>query len=64
MNGNVGVILSLSLSLPAGVIPDDHSHSIAPARSHALSNADVIFLVGAHLNWMLHFGLPPRFKVR
>ena len=28
----------------------------------ALSEADVIFLFGARLNWILHFGKPPRFK--
>lgn len=44
-----------------GVIPDDHPLSVAPARSHALQNADVVFLIGARLNWILHFGLPPRF---
>ena len=45
-----------------GVIPDDHPLSTAAARSHALRNADLVFLVGARLNWILHFGLPPRFK--
>ncbi len=45
-----------------GVVPDDHELSIAPARSHALQNADVVFLIGARLNWILHFGLPPRFN--
>ena len=45
-----------------GVIPDDHPLSIAPARSHALGNADVVLLIGARLNWILHFGLPPRFQ--
>lgn len=44
-----------------GVVPDDHPQSIAPARSHALQNADLILLMGARLNWILHFGLPPRF---
>ncbi len=44
-----------------GVVPDDHPLSIAPARSHALRNADVILLIGARLNWILHFGSPPRF---
>ena len=44
-----------------GVVPDDHQQSIAPARSHALQNADVILLMGARLNWILHFGMPPRF---
>jgi 2-hydroxyacyl-CoA lyase 1 len=44
-----------------GVVSDEHRLSIAPARSFALENADVVFLVGARLNWILHFGLPPRF---
>jgi 2-hydroxyacyl-CoA lyase 1 len=44
-----------------GVVPDDHPLSVAPARSYALQNADVLFLMGARLNWILHFGLPPRF---
>jgi 2-hydroxyacyl-CoA lyase 1 len=44
-----------------GVVPDDHPLSVAPARSHALQNADVVVLMGARLNWIMHFGLPPRF---
>jgi 2-hydroxyacyl-CoA lyase 1 len=27
-----------------------------------LLNADLVFLVGARLNWIMHFGLPPRFS--
>jgi 2-hydroxyacyl-CoA lyase 1 len=30
--------------------------------SRALLKADVILLLGARLNWILHFGLPPRFN--
>jgi 2-hydroxyacyl-CoA lyase 1 len=45
-----------------GVVPDDHRLSIAPARSDALKNADVVLLLGARLNWILHFGQPPRFR--
>jgi len=45
-----------------GLLPDDHELCIAPARSRALQQADVILLLGARLNWMLHFGAPPRFK--
>ena len=33
-----------------GVLPDDHPLSVAPARSHALQNADVVLLIGARLN--------------
>src|SRR5262249_42171587 len=32
------------------------------ARSHALQNADVVLLMGARLNWIMHFGLPPRYN--
>lgn len=28
----------------------------------ALQHADVIILLGARLNWILHFGLPPRYR--
>jgi 2-hydroxyacyl-CoA lyase 1 len=42
-------------------MPDKHPLSVGAARSHALQNADVIFLLGARLNWIMHFGLPPRF---
>jgi 2-hydroxyacyl-CoA lyase 1 len=44
-----------------GVMPDDHPLSVGAARSHALREADVILLLGARLNWIMHFGLPPRF---
>lgn len=56
----------LATPMGKGLVPDDHPLSVAPARSHVLQNADVIFLMGARLNWMLHFGQPPRFndKVR
>merc|ERR1719162_2426382 len=45
-----------------GVIADDHPLCVSSARSHALKNADVILLVGARLNWILHYGRPPRYK--
>lgn len=45
-----------------GVVPDSHSLCVASARTYALQNADVIFLLGARLNWILHFGKPPRFN--
>ncbi|XP_071372201.1 2-hydroxyacyl-CoA lyase 1 isoform X2 [Centroberyx affinis] len=44
-----------------GVLPDDHPNCVAAARSRALLQADVVVLLGARLNWILHFGLPPRF---
>jgi 2-hydroxyacyl-CoA lyase 1 len=45
-----------------GVVPDDHRLSVASARSDALKGADAILLLGARLNWILHFGQPPRFR--
>jgi len=44
-----------------GVVPDDHPLSVAAARTLALQNADVVFLMGARFNWILHFGLAPRY---
>uniref|UniRef100_A0A672ZDC1 2-hydroxyacyl-CoA lyase n=1 Tax=Sphaeramia orbicularis TaxID=375764 RepID=A0A672ZDC1_9TELE len=44
-----------------GVLPDDHPNCVAAARSRSALLADVVLLLGARLNWMLHFGLPPRF---
>ena len=51
----------LATPMGKGVVPDDHPLSVAPARSHALQNADVVLLLGARLNWILHFGSQPRF---
>ncbi len=44
-----------------GVVPDDHPLSVAAARTLALQQADVVFLMGARFNWIFHFGQPPRF---
>jgi len=56
----------LASPMGKGVMPDNHPLSVGAARSHALQNADVVILLGARLNWIMHFGLPPRFdkKVR
>ena len=52
----------LASPMGKGVVPDDHPLSVAAARSYALQNTDLIFLIGARLNWIMHFGLPPRFR--
>ncbi len=44
-----------------GVMPDDHPLSVAAARTLALQNADVVFLMGARFNWIFHFGQAPRY---
>ena len=51
----------LATPMGKGVLDDDHSLSVGAARSTALRDADVVFLMGARLNWIMHFGLPPRF---
>lgn len=43
-------------------MPDDHTLSVSAARSYALKEADLVLLLGARLNWILHFGHPPRFR--
>ncbi|KAE9413705.1 hypothetical protein Angca_007828 [Angiostrongylus cantonensis] len=45
-----------------GVCTDTHPKSVAPARSFALCESDCVLLIGARLNWMLHFGQSPRFN--
>ncbi len=56
----------LASPMGKGVLDDTHPLSVGAARSHALKEADVIFLMGARLNWIMHYGMPPRFnkKVR
>jgi 2-hydroxyacyl-CoA lyase 1 len=39
-----------------GVIPDSHALNTSTARSAALKGADFVLLLGARLNWILHFG--------
>ncbi|KAM5465252.1 hypothetical protein MauCBS54593_006498 [Microsporum audouinii] len=45
-----------------GVVPDSHPLNTSSARSVALKNADVVLLLGARLNWILHFGEAPRWS--
>lgn len=51
----------LSTPMGKGVVPDNCSRCVASARTLALQKADVILLLGARLNWILHFGRPPRY---
>ncbi|OJD13618.1 hypothetical protein AJ78_05940 [Emergomyces pasteurianus Ep9510] len=45
-----------------GMIPDSHPLNTSSARSAALKHADVVLLLGARLNWILHFGETPRWS--
>jgi 2-hydroxyacyl-CoA lyase 1 len=51
----------LASPMGKGVMDDTHPLSVGAARSHALQQSDVIFLMGARLNWIMHFGRTPRF---
>lgn len=39
-----------------GVVPDGHPLNTSAARSAALKGADFVLLLGARVNWILHFG--------
>ena len=52
----------LATPMGKGVVPDDSPQLVAAARSTALEGADLVLLLGARLNWMLHFGQPPRWS--
>ncbi|KAJ8959662.1 hypothetical protein NQ318_021850 [Aromia moschata] len=52
----------LATPMGKGVVPDTSPKCVASARSFALQQADVILLLGARLNWILHFGRPQRFS--
>lgn len=43
-----------------GLLSDTHELSATAARSLAIGQCDVALVVGARLNWMLHFGECPR----
>lgn len=52
----------LATPMGKGLLPDAHPLSAAAARSLALSEADVALIVGARLNWLLHFGETPKWS--
>ncbi|KAI9835800.1 MAG: hypothetical protein M1838_005197, partial [Thelocarpon superellum] len=45
-----------------GVLPDSHPLNTASARSAALAQADVVLILSARLNWILHFGESPKWN--
>ncbi|KAI9249317.1 thiamine pyrophosphate enzyme, N-terminal TPP binding domain-containing protein [Sporodiniella umbellata] len=45
-----------------GVLSDTHPLCVSAARSKALKEADVVLLIGARLNWILHYGHAPRWS--
>ncbi|CAM8992327.1 unnamed protein product [Rhodiola kirilowii] len=45
-----------------GLITDTHDLAATAARSLAIGKCDVALVVGARLNWLLHFGEPPKWS--
>ena len=45
-----------------GLLPDTHPLSATAARSVAIGKCDVAVVIGARLNWLLHFGEPPKWS--
>ncbi|RVW87771.1 2-hydroxyacyl-CoA lyase [Vitis vinifera] len=45
-----------------GLLPDAHELAATAARSLAIGKCDVALVVGARLNWLLHFGEPPKWS--
>lgn len=52
----------LPTPMAKGTISDTHPLCVAAARSKALREADVVLLVGARLNWILHYGHSPKWS--
>lgn len=45
-----------------GLLPDTHELAATAARSLAIGKCNVALVVGARLNWLLHFGEPPKWS--
>jgi 2-hydroxyacyl-CoA lyase 1 len=51
----------LTSPMGSGMLPPNNPLNVSSARTQALQGADVVLLVGARMNWIFHFGQPPRF---
>ena len=45
-----------------GIVADSSPYNYSAARSTAFKEADVVLVLGARLNWILSFGLPPKWS--
>lgn len=52
----------LATPMGKGLVSDSHELCAAAARSLAIGQCDVALVVGARLNWLLHFGEPPKWS--
>lgn len=55
-------LLFVPTPMGKGVVPDSSPQNVSAARSTALKEADVVLVLGARLNWILSFGLPPKWS--
>jgi 2-hydroxyacyl-CoA lyase 1 len=49
-------LLFIPTPMGKGVVSDNHQNCMSAARSRVLQKSDCILLIGARLNWILHFG--------
>lgn len=52
----------LPTPMAKGVVPDSHPLNVASARSRALAEAKLVLVLGARLNWILHFASSPKWN--
>ncbi|KAH6638088.1 thiamine pyrophosphate enzyme, N-terminal TPP binding domain-containing protein [Boeremia exigua] len=45
-----------------GVVADSHSQNASSARSAVMRMADVVLILGARLNWIMHYGEAPKWS--
>lgn len=56
----VSQLPALTTIAARGIVPADHPLHFGAARSFAMSEADVVLVLGARFNWALGYGRPPR----
>ncbi|QLQ82570.1 hypothetical protein HG537_0H03330 [Torulaspora globosa] len=52
----------LPTPMAKGVVPDSHPLNVSSARSKALKEAEIVLILGARLNWILHYGQAPKWN--
>lgn len=57
-------ILFLPSPMGKGVVPDSHPQNASSARSAAMRMADVVLVLGARLNWIMHYGEAPKWNTQ
>lgn len=54
----------LPTPMAKGILPDSHNLNVSSARSKALKDANIVLVLGARLNWILHFGESPKWNAK